>query len=81
MNTKLTLSLKKEIIEKAKGYAKEHNVSLSSLVENYLLRLISDSTNTSDHADGIVEKLAGIITLDKADYKEEHSAYLTNKYK
>ncbi|MEM6806223.1 MAG: DUF6364 family protein [Bacteroidota bacterium] len=36
MNTKLTLSLNKEVIEQAKKYAKTHNVSLSSLIENYL---------------------------------------------
>ena len=36
MSTKLTLSLDKEIIEKAKEYAREHKVSLSYLVENYL---------------------------------------------
>ena len=42
MATKLTLSLDKEIIERAKVYAREHNVSLSYLVENYLLRMISE---------------------------------------
>jgi len=36
MNAKLTLSLDKEVIERAKEYAKERGMSLSKFVENYL---------------------------------------------
>ena len=36
MNTKLTLTIEKEIIERAKDYAKEKNRSLSDIIENYL---------------------------------------------
>ena len=39
MDTKLTLTLEKEVIEKAKIYAKERNRSLSDLVENYFKAL------------------------------------------
>ena len=35
MNTKLTLTLEKEVIEKAKKYASENGRSLSEMVENY----------------------------------------------
>ena len=35
MNTKLTLTIEKEIIERAKNYAKEKNRSLSNIIENY----------------------------------------------
>lgn len=35
MNTKLTLTLEKDVIEIAKKYAKEKGQSLSELVENY----------------------------------------------
>ena len=35
MNTKLTLTLEKEIIEQAKKYASEKGRSLSEMVENY----------------------------------------------
>lgn len=35
MNTKLTLTLEKEVIEIAKIYAKEKGQSLSEMVENY----------------------------------------------
>jgi len=35
METKLTLKLDSELIEKAKKYAKEHDESLSKVVENF----------------------------------------------
>lgn len=35
MNTKLTLTIEKEVIDIAKEYAKEKGQSLSEMVENY----------------------------------------------
>jgi hypothetical protein len=40
MNTKLTLSLDKAVIEEAKKFASEKGSSLSELVENYFKLLI-----------------------------------------
>lgn len=42
MNTKLTLTIEKEIIEVTKSYAKERGQSLSEIVENYF-KLITDN--------------------------------------
>ena len=82
MSTKLTLSLKKEIIERAKEYAKEHNISLSFLIENYLQKLISDYKFDTQKKGSIVDELSGIINLDtEVDYKDLHTAYLNEKYK
>lgn len=81
MNTKLTLSLDKEIIKRAKNYAKEHDVSLSSLVENLLYKIISDYKERSDQSGSIVKELSGIINLEGADYKAEHAKYLEEKYR
>ena len=81
MNTKLTLSLNKEIIEKAKDYAKKHNVSLSFIIENYLLKIISDFKEKSDVRGSIVNELSGIIKLEGDDYKDEYTNYLEEKYK
>jgi predicted HicB family RNase H-like nuclease len=36
MGTKLTLTVEKEVIERAKSYAKSNGRSLSELVENFL---------------------------------------------
>lgn len=75
MNTKLTLSLEKTVIEDAKSYAKKTGRSLSELVESYFKNL----TEKSEIADDIhpkVKKLIGRITLppdfDEEKIKEEH---------
>ncbi len=82
MNTKLTLNLNKEIIRKAKDYAKEHNISLSFLIENYLQKIISDYKGESISKGSIVNELSGIIKLDSgSDYQEDYIEYLTEKYK
>ncbi|MCF8299245.1 MAG: DUF6364 family protein [Saprospiraceae bacterium] len=36
MKTKLTLSINEKLVIKSKEYAKEREISLSSLIENYL---------------------------------------------
>ena len=81
MNTKLTLSLKKEIIEKAKVYAQENNISLSFLIENFLHKITTK--NTEEEVKGsMVDELSGIINLDELiDEKEVHLNSLTEKYK
>ena len=42
MDTKLTLKLEQDIIEKAKDYAKLRKTSLSKLIENYLQRITNE---------------------------------------
>ncbi|GJM17580.1 MAG: hypothetical protein DHS20C13_29070 [Thermodesulfobacteriota bacterium] len=82
MNTKLTLNLNKEIIQGAKDYAKEHNISLSFLVENYLQKIISDYKIEAASKGSIVNELSGIIKLDlDANHRDDHIDYLTEKYK
>lgn len=82
MTTKLTLSIDKAVISKAKEYAKEHNVSLSYLVENYLSLIVEKLKETPEEKGSIVTELSGIINLDtNADYEDEHTQYLIEKYK
>ena len=85
MNTKLTLSLNKEIIERAKLYAKEHNISLSFLIENYLQKILSEYQSEEIAKGSIVNELSGIIDLSKesgiTDYRKDHTDYLQEKYK
>ena len=82
MNTKLTLSLSKEVIEEAKRYAKTHNVSLSFLIENYLLKIISEYQEKIESRGSIVNELSGIIRLEEEyDYQEDYTNYLMEKYK
>ena len=46
METKLTLSIDKQVIVRAKKYAKQQGRSLSDIVENYLKLLTSEIKKT-----------------------------------
>ena len=76
MNTKLTLSLEKEVIEKAKIYAKGTGRSLSEMVESYFKNLTSKKEEDYSDIDPKIRKLIGRITLphdfDIKKAKEEH---------
>ena len=81
MNTKLTLKLDKEIIEKAKSYAKEKQTSLSVLVANYFKSLAEDKDEPDLELSPIVQELSGIIALpEDFNPKEEYTRYLIEKY-
>lgn len=79
MSNKLTLSLNKEVIEEAKSYAKQHQTSISKLVENYLNSL-TRATNKKTKVSPIVESLTGIIPSD-FDEKKEYRDYIDEKYR
>jgi len=78
MNTKLTLNIDKEIINEAKIYAKNHRVSLSKLIENYLNSLTQKSKKKSS-VSALVESLTGIIPNDY-DEKDDYRNYIDKKY-
>jgi hypothetical protein len=78
MDSKLTLKLEKEVIEKAKFYAKSQHTSLSRLIENYLMTITSEEDQES--ITPLVKSLSGIIDLPE-DEKDDYSDYLTKKYK
>lgn len=81
MDTKLTLSLDKEIIEAAKAYARNRNTSLSNLVENYLVSVTSRDKVNADEISPLVKSLSGVLKPDKkVEGKKQYSDYLANKY-
>ena len=81
MNTKLTLSLDAEVIEKAKTYAKSQKQSLSQLIENYLKRLTVEYPEI-DTPVSIVQEMSGIINLDEdLDHKKLFGEHQIKKYK
>ncbi|MCA1758928.1 MAG: DUF6364 family protein, partial [Bacteroidales bacterium] len=62
MNTKLTLTIEKEVIEIAKEYAKEKVLSLSEMVENYFkLITVNRRKIKPKQISSKVRKLRGII--------------------
>jgi hypothetical protein len=82
MDTKLTLKLDQEIIQKAKHYASENKLSLSRIIENYLNSLTSDKTNNDIQISPFVKSLSsGIKIPADYDYKQNRADYLEQKYK
>lgn len=82
MDTKLTLKLDQEIIEKAKHYASEKKISLSRIVENYLNSLTSDKENNDIQISPFAKSLSsGIEIPADYDYKKDRADYLEQKYK
>ncbi len=81
MNTKLTLTIEKDIIQEAKQYAKEKGRSLSDIVENYLKAIVSSDTDDKIEITPMVKSLQGSIKLPKDfDYKSELKKRLSEKY-
>lgn len=82
MNTKLTLQLDKSIIEKAKKYASEQDISLSRLVEAYLNSLTGEQKDNDIEISAFVKSMAsGTKVPVDLDPKKEYSNYLDKKYK
>lgn len=82
MNTKLTLTLEKEVIEIAKKYSKENGQSLSEMVENYFKFVTIERMKIKEkQLSPKVRKLRGIIKSDDPiDYKQILTEELSKKY-
>lgn len=72
MNTKLTLSIEKDVIDKAKNYAKYSGRSLSDLVESYLISLVKKENDSADKIPEAFRDLFGAVNLPlDMDHKKE----------
>ena len=81
MDKKLTLSLNREVIERAKRYAKQNNISLSRLIENYL-QAISENKTEDVKITPLVKSLSGVVELpENFDARDDYTNYLLKKYK
>ncbi|AEM69121.1 MAG: hypothetical protein H2058_03385 [Muricauda sp.] len=82
MDTKLTLKLNQEIIERAKEYAADKKMSLSRIVEAYLQSLTSDKKGSDVEISPFVKSLStGVKIPADLDSKTAYSDYLLEKYK
>ncbi len=72
------MNLDKEIINEAKIYAKNHSVSLSKLIENYLNSVTIKSKEKSSVC-ALVESLTGINPNDD-DERDDYRNYIDKKY-
>lgn len=79
MDVKLTLKLDQEIIQRAKDYACENNVSLSKLVEGYLSGLTTPEGQKGSHSP-LVDSLTGVIKVGTSEEVKD-AKWLKNKLK
>ena len=79
MTTKLTLTVEKSIIEKAKVYAKQTGRSLSEIIENYLEKITEDVEDKS--LSPKLKRIIGSVKLPE-DFNEEKEllSYFENKH-
>ena len=81
MNSKLTVRLDSGVIERAKLYARTHNISISQMIESYL-DSVTQTKSKDIEITPLVKSLSGVITVDdNVDLKKDYSDYLSNKYK
>lgn len=82
MDTKLTLKLNQNIIEKAKEYAANKKMSLSRIVEAYLQSLTDEDSTANFEISPFVKSIAtGVEMPSNLDYKKEYADFLMEKYK
>jgi hypothetical protein len=83
METKLTLRLNQNVIERAKIYAQSNKISLSKMVESYLDSLTKQKDENRKIAiTPLVDSLSGVIDMPADfDYKKEYRDFIEKKYK
>jgi hypothetical protein len=85
MQTKLTLSIDKSVINRAKMYARDRKKSLSRIIEDYL-KSISNNQEINDQSPiaipPITKSLAGILSGKKElDFRSSMAEYLGKKHR
>lgn len=81
METKLTLRLNKNVIERAKNYARSHKISLSKMIESYLDSITKQKEEEKKLSiTPLIESLSGVIDLPADfDYKKRISRSFREK--
>ncbi len=80
MTTKLTLTIEKSVIEKAKKYAKGTQRSLSEMVQKYLESLIETGNNDNELSPKIKELAGSLKMPEDFDYDKALDEYYKEKY-
>ena len=79
MQTKLTLRLDDELINRAKAYAKKNSKSVSQIVAGYFSLLDSETKKETSEFTPIVRSLKGSLKGAKLGKKDYHK-YLQEKH-
>ena len=80
MNTKLTLTLEKSTIDKAKRYAKQSGRSLSDLIESYLEELTTTETPFEEVPDEFKDLFGSVNLSSDVDDKQAIRVILNRKH-
>ncbi|MBW8333889.1 MAG: hypothetical protein K0M40_17840 [Prolixibacteraceae bacterium] len=84
MDTKLTLKLDKDVIEKAKEYASSQKKSLSEIIEIFLKSLVSqENENNEDEiqiSPFVKSMSSGVNIPADLNYKKEYTNHIILKY-
>ncbi len=75
-STKLTVRVPRDVLERAKDYARENQTSLTRLISEYLRQLPVESDLLVDAP--IVQRLSGLLSPDQT--VEDYQRYLEEKY-
>ena len=82
MQTKLTLKLSREVIDNAKQYAADKKLSLSRIIENYLIVLTAAKENTNFEISPFIKSLSsGIKIPTDYNYRKDRAYDLSQKHK
>lgn len=80
MDTKLTIKLDEDVIERAKKYASNKKVSLSRLIENYLNALTSEQKAEFEISPFVKSIATGKSVPVDIDARETYRESLSEKY-
>lgn len=82
MNTKLTLSIEKDVIDAAKAYAKSQGRSLSNVIEEYLKSITKRNAKKEEYKfNSVIEELSGSVKLPPGKtYEDIKTEALVEKY-
>ena len=76
MDSKLTLKLDNNVIERAKKYASIKQLSLSRLIENYLDSITREQNDDFEISPFVKSISSGKRIPNNADYKKQRKDYL-----
>jgi len=80
MTTKLTLSVEKRVVQRAKHFARTHKKSLSEIVTNYLDYISSQDASVPEIDPEVLELSDRIPMKDLPKLKDAKYSYLKEKY-
>jgi hypothetical protein len=79
MSSKLTLYIDDDVIQYIKNYAKEQKLSVSKVVNNFLILLIKDKKEQKEISTPITNSLQGVLKASSSD-REIYHKHMEEKY-